>query len=197
LEEAGGVFVGEPPGLLHAGHLHAESDGDFRLDHPADQSRHLDRHAVPDRGRRLRAAAYARDFRVWRLAESDGRGVSVMAVPANDVGKHIGEERSAARSVLARDCGLRPADRVGILDRVAPVAVPRCAGASSSTDRRARATGVLCRAQADQSAIGGVTHGRAALTRQHKAPLWIRKTHLCCPAFCFCFQRPEPIKHQF
>ena len=53
LEEAGGVLVGEPPGLLHAGHFYAESDRHLGLDHPADQSRHLDRHALPDRRRRL------------------------------------------------------------------------------------------------------------------------------------------------
>ena len=31
LEEAGGVFLGEPPGILHAGHFRAESGGHFRV----------------------------------------------------------------------------------------------------------------------------------------------------------------------
>ena len=71
LEEAGGLLLGEPPGLLHAGHLLAESGGHLRLDPAADQSRHFDRHALPDRRRRLRAAPHARDLRVRRAAEGD------------------------------------------------------------------------------------------------------------------------------
>ncbi len=70
LEEAGGVLIGEPPGILHAGNFRAEPGGDLGLDHPADQSRHLDRHAVPDRWRGLRAAPHARDLRIRRPDEA-------------------------------------------------------------------------------------------------------------------------------
>ena len=66
LEEAGGVLVGEPPGLLHAGHLLAEPERHRRQRDPADQPRHLHRHALPDRRRHLRAAAHARDQRIRR-----------------------------------------------------------------------------------------------------------------------------------
>ena len=66
LEEAGRVLLGEPPGLLHAGHFRAESERHRRQRAPADQSRHLDRHALPDHRRDLRAAPHARDRRVRR-----------------------------------------------------------------------------------------------------------------------------------
>jgi NADH-quinone oxidoreductase subunit M len=48
LEEAGGVFFGEPPGLLHAGHIRAEPGGNLGLHHPADQPRDFHWHALPD-----------------------------------------------------------------------------------------------------------------------------------------------------
>ena len=66
LEEAGGVLLGEPPGLLHAGHLRAEPERHRRQRDPADQPRHLDRHALPDRRRDLRAPAHARDQGIRR-----------------------------------------------------------------------------------------------------------------------------------
>ena len=49
------------PGLLHAGHFCAEPGGHRGVDHPADQPRCFDRHALPDCGRGVRAAAHARD----------------------------------------------------------------------------------------------------------------------------------------
>ena len=66
LEKAGGVFLGEPPGLLHAGDLRAEPQRDRGQRDPADQPRHLHGHALPDRGRDLRAPAHARDRRIRR-----------------------------------------------------------------------------------------------------------------------------------
>jgi NADH-quinone oxidoreductase subunit M len=51
LEEAGGLFVGEPPGLLYARHFRAQSGRHFRFDSAADQPRHFHRHALPDRRR--------------------------------------------------------------------------------------------------------------------------------------------------
>ena len=71
LEEADGLFVGEPSGLLHAGHFRHESERHRRQRDPADQSRHLDRHAVPDHRRHLRAPAHARDLRVRRPGARD------------------------------------------------------------------------------------------------------------------------------
>ena len=69
LEKAGRLFVGQPPGILHAGHFRPKSRGHFRLHHPADQPRHLHRHALPDCRRGLRAAPHARDLRVRRPDE--------------------------------------------------------------------------------------------------------------------------------
>ena len=71
LEEAGGVLLGQPPGLLHAGHFRAQPGGHLGVDPAADQPRHFDRHALPDRGRGLRAPAHARDLRVRRADEGD------------------------------------------------------------------------------------------------------------------------------
>ena len=71
LEEAGGLLLGEPPGLLHAGHLLAEPERDRRQRDPADQPRHLDRHALPGHRRHLRAAAHARDLGVRRAGARD------------------------------------------------------------------------------------------------------------------------------
>ena len=58
-EEAGGVLVGQPPGLLYAGHLRAKSGRTERIGTAADQPRHLYRRAVLDRRHSVRAAAYA------------------------------------------------------------------------------------------------------------------------------------------
>ena len=65
-EEAGGVFVGQPPGILHARNFRAHAAGSQWLSAAADQSRHLDRRAVLDCRHSVRAAAYPRDFRVRR-----------------------------------------------------------------------------------------------------------------------------------
>ncbi len=59
LEKADRLFFGEPSGFLHAGHLRHESQRHRRQRDPADQPRHLDRHAVLDYRRDLRAAAHA------------------------------------------------------------------------------------------------------------------------------------------
>ena len=59
LEKAGGVLLSEPPGLLYAGHLRAESER-HRRQHPATgESRDLHRHALPDCGCGLRTAPHA------------------------------------------------------------------------------------------------------------------------------------------
>jgi len=53
------------------------------LHHSADQPRHLHRHALSDRGRRLRAPPHARDLGVWRAGESDAgihRGLGLAAL---------------------------------------------------------------------------------------------------------------------
>ena len=71
LEAAGRVLLGQPHGDGDAGHVRAESGRPHRQHHPAAQSRHLDRRALPARRRRLRAAAHARDFRVRRAVEGD------------------------------------------------------------------------------------------------------------------------------
>src|SRR5581483_7043704 len=55
-EEAGGLFLGQPPRLLYAGYLRAEPAGAERFGVTADQSRHLDRRALPDRRHSVRAA---------------------------------------------------------------------------------------------------------------------------------------------
>ncbi len=68
-EEAGGVFVGQPPGLLHAGHLRREPAGVERIGDSADQPRHLDRRTVLDCRHSVRAAAHARDLGVRRHLE--------------------------------------------------------------------------------------------------------------------------------
>ena len=60
------VFISEPFGLLHPGHLLLESEWDCRERAPADQPRHLDRDALHGDRRDLREAPYARDFRVRR-----------------------------------------------------------------------------------------------------------------------------------
>jgi len=61
LEAAGRLFLGQPHGLCDAGHDCPESGGNRRLDPPADQPRDLDRDALLDRRRGLRATAYADD----------------------------------------------------------------------------------------------------------------------------------------
>jgi hypothetical protein len=70
-EEAHRVFVGEPHGILHAGDFRAHAAGAFRQHHPANQSWHFHRRAVPAGGRTLRAAAHAADFGIWRTLDSD------------------------------------------------------------------------------------------------------------------------------
>ncbi len=47
-EEAGGIFLGQPPGLLHAGNFRLESRWAERLGAAADQPRHFDRCALLD-----------------------------------------------------------------------------------------------------------------------------------------------------
>src|SRR5947209_1710407 len=64
-EEAGGVFLGEPPGLLHAGNLRADATRLERVSAAADQSRYLHRRAVLDCGHSVRTASHTRDLRVW------------------------------------------------------------------------------------------------------------------------------------
>ena len=53
------------------GHVRAEPGRHHRQHHPAAQSRHLDRRALPARRHRLRAAPHARDLRVRRPVEGD------------------------------------------------------------------------------------------------------------------------------
>ena len=54
----------------------------------------------------------------------------------------VKEKNSAAEgSLLARDRGLRSADRLGVLDRLEPAAVLPGSGAAGGADRGARAPG--------------------------------------------------------
>ena len=48
-EETGGIFVGEPPWILHVGNFCAQSRRPHRIGAAADQSRHLDGSAIPYR----------------------------------------------------------------------------------------------------------------------------------------------------
>ena len=57
--------------MVMLGHVRAEPGRHHRQHPPADQSRHLDRRALPARRHRLRAAAHARDLGVRRPVEGD------------------------------------------------------------------------------------------------------------------------------
>jgi NADH-quinone oxidoreductase subunit M len=58
-------------GFCTLGIFALNQSGHRRLHPPADQPRHLHRHALPDRRRRLRAAPHARDRRVRRAGARD------------------------------------------------------------------------------------------------------------------------------
>ena len=65
-EEAGGVFIREPPWILHSGNFRSESRRVEWLSAAAGQSRYLDRRTLLDRRHPLRAAPHARNLRIWR-----------------------------------------------------------------------------------------------------------------------------------
>ena len=81
-----------------------------------------------------------------------GRGLPAVAVPAHHAGRSEGKEPGAQGSFVARNRGLRAADRVGLLDRLESAAVLPRAGAPRGADRGARAPRLLCRAAPAQSA---------------------------------------------
>ncbi len=59
-EEAGGVFICQPPGFLHAGNFCTEPGGTERIAAATDQPRNLDGRTLLDRRHFVRAQAYAR-----------------------------------------------------------------------------------------------------------------------------------------
>ncbi len=67
-EEADRLQLRKPFGILHAGHFRADAARPFRQRDSADQSRHLDRRALLDRRRAVRAAAHAADFGIRRAS---------------------------------------------------------------------------------------------------------------------------------
>ena len=81
-----------------------------------------------------------------------GRGLPSLAVPADHAGRGQREELAAEGSFVARDRGVRSADRVGILDRPEPAALLPRAGAPGGEDRGARASGLLRRAPSGEPA---------------------------------------------
>jgi hypothetical protein len=68
-EEAGGVFVRQPPGFLHPGNLRVEPSGIERIGVAADQPRHLHRRSLLDRRHSVRAATHPRNIRIRRHLE--------------------------------------------------------------------------------------------------------------------------------
>ena len=75
------------------------------------------------------------------------RGLPDLAVPADHAGGDFGEERETPRPLAAGDRGVRPADRLGLLDRGLSQAVLPGAGASRGADRRAGEPRLLCQAR--------------------------------------------------
>ena len=69
-EEADRLQLGQPPGLLHAGHFRADAARAFRQRDPADQPRNFHRRVVLDRRRAVRAAAHALDFGIRRALDA-------------------------------------------------------------------------------------------------------------------------------
>ena len=91
------------------------------------------------------------------------RGLSAVALPADHAGRNQGKELAAQGSLLARDRRLRPADRLGLLDRPESAALLPRAGAPGGPHRRARASGLLRRTPPGQPARRAGIAGRPPL----------------------------------
>src|SRR5262249_27345980 len=104
------------------------------------------------------------------------RGLPAVAVPAHDARQHFRQERKAAGSLLARDRGLRAADRLGLLDRAEPFGLSRRARPAGGPDRRARPARLLRRPQAGESAGVRLADSLAAVAVSNpwRAPLAAR-----------------------
>src|SRR5205807_8439924 len=93
-----------------------------------------------------------------------GRGLSAVAVPAHHAGRDQGKERLTEGPFVARDRGVRSADRVGLLDRLEPATLFPGVGAAGGADRGTRSARVLCGTASAESAGGGKPGGAVAIT---------------------------------
>ncbi|MEI9975471.1 MAG: NADH-quinone oxidoreductase subunit M [Ignavibacteriota bacterium] len=93
------------------------------------------------------------------------RCLPALAVPADHVGRGEREEPVAQGSLLPRDCGLRAAGTVGILDRPQSAAVLPLSGSLRGADRGARSSRILRRPPLEKSAGQQQSEGLPALDR--------------------------------